>query len=84
MLFEEDGFVTKALDYSMTLQHVMEFTRIRCLEAMFALIRKGITNVLDFNESRPDFHLTDQQVENYMTKFVVFAIIWGVGGSMNL
>ncbi len=60
VLFEEDGFVTKALDYSMTLQHVMEFTRIRCLEAMFALIRKGITNVLDFNESRPDFHLTDQ------------------------
>jgi hypothetical protein len=24
------------------------------------------------------------QVHNYMTKFCIFAAIWGVGGSMNL
>ena len=83
-LFDEDGFVTKALDFALTLPHIMEFTRIRCLESMFALIRKGISNVLDYNEAHSDFHLSDQQVENYMTKFVVFAVVWGVGGSMNL
>jgi len=49
-LFEEDGFITKALDFAFTLPHIMEFTRIRCLESMFALIRKGISNVLDYNE----------------------------------
>lgn len=65
-LFEEDGFLTKTLDYAQTIPHIMEFTRIRCLESTFALIRKGISNVLDYNESHPDFHLTDSQIENYM------------------
>lgn len=37
----------------------MDFTKIRCLEAMFALIRKGISNVIDYNDSHPDFNLTE-------------------------
>ena len=32
------------------MSHVMEFTVIRVTEAMFALIRKGISNVLEYNE----------------------------------
>lgn len=83
-LFEEDGYMTKVLDYAMVQPHVMDFTRIRCLESTFALIRKGISNILDYNEAHSDFHLNDEQVERYMLKFVVFACIWGVGGSMNL
>ena len=35
----------------------MDFTIIRVLEAMFALIRKGISNVLEYDESHPDFPL---------------------------
>jgi len=76
--------MTRALEFAATLPHVMEFTRIRCLEAIFALIRKGISNVLDYNESHSDFPLSDSQIEAYMQKFVIFATIWGVGGSMNL
>jgi len=33
----------------------MDYTRIRVLEAMFALIRKGISNILEYNEGHPDF-----------------------------
>jgi dynein heavy chain 1 len=62
----------------------MDFTRIRVLESTFALIRKGISNVIDYNEAKQDFHLTDVQVDNYMQKFVLFASLWGIGGSMNL
>jgi len=43
--------MNKVLDYSGTLPHVMEFTRIRVLESTFALIRKGISNIIDYNES---------------------------------
>lgn len=35
----------------------MEFTKIRVYEAMFALLRKGISNVMDYNEFHPDFPL---------------------------
>jgi dynein heavy chain 1 len=58
-LFEEDAYMTKVLDHASGLPHVMEFTRIRCLESTFALIRKGITNVIDYNDTHPDFHLSD-------------------------
>ncbi len=84
-MFEEEGnYMTKVLDYAATLPHIMEFTRIRVLESTFALIRKGITNVIEYNDQHPDFNLSDTQIEAYMTKYVVFATIWGVGGSMNL
>ena len=62
-LFEDDALVMKALDFAASLPHVMDFTRIRCLESMFALIRKGVQNVLDYNDTHPDFNLTDQQIE---------------------
>jgi hypothetical protein len=39
---DDDCFVTKSLELAATQPHVMEFTRMRCLEALFALIRKGI------------------------------------------
>jgi dynein heavy chain 1 len=66
ILFEEDGYVTKMLDYASTLNHVMEFTRIRCLEAMLALVRKGISNVIDFNDAHSDFPLNESSIETYM------------------
>ena len=28
----------------------MDFTRIRVIESMFALLRKGTTNIIDYNE----------------------------------
>lgn len=76
--------MTKVLEYANSLPHIMDFTRIRVLESTFALIRKGITNVIEYNEYHPDFHLSEQQIESYMQKYVIFATIWGVGGSMNL
>jgi dynein heavy chain 1 len=76
--------MTKVLEYAVTLPHVMEFTRIRVLESTFALIRKGITNVIDYQESHQDLPLSDDQIEAFIQKHVIFATIWGIGGSMNL
>ena len=43
----------RALNIASTMPHVMEFTIIRVVEATMALIRKGISNVLEYNESHP-------------------------------
>lgn len=76
--------MTKVLDYAASLPHIMDFTRIRVLESTFALIRKGISNIIDYNDVHSDFHLSDSQIEKYMQKYVIFASLWGIGGSMNL
>jgi dynein heavy chain 1 len=62
----------------------MEFTRIRVLEAFFCLMRKGISNVIQYNDDHSDFPLEAGQVGSYMKKWVVFCALWGIGGSMNL
>ena len=81
---DSPGFMTRTIDYAETLPHIMDFTRIRCLESFFALVRRGISNVVDYNENHSDFPLSDGQVANYMSKWVVFSTLWGIGGSMNL
>ena len=81
---EDYCFATRALEHAATLGHVMEFTKVRCVEALFALLRKGIENILEHNEAQSDFPLDGQQIHNYMTKWLVFAAVWGIGGSMNL
>lgn len=57
---ESPSFMTRAIEYAETLQHVMEFTKIRVLEAMFALVRRGITNVIEYNENHSDFPLSSE------------------------
>ena len=81
---EGPSFMTRTIEYAESLFHIMEFTRIRCLESFFALIRRGISNVLEYNENHSDFPLSEQQVQTYMQKWVVFSTLWGVGGSLNL
>jgi dynein heavy chain 1 len=65
-LFEEDGYMTKVLDFAATLPHIMDFTRIRVLESTFALVRKAISNVIEYNDSHQDFNLSEAQTETYM------------------
>lgn len=86
-LFEGDDdecFATRSLELASTMTHVMEFTRMRCLEALFALIRKGIDNIIEYNENHADFPLEIGQIENFMKKWTLFSTCWGIGGSMNL
>jgi dynein heavy chain 1 len=62
----------------------MEFTRIRVLEATFALLRKALSNVLEYNESHSDFPMEDDHIKRYMRHYTLHALCWGIGGSMKL
>jgi dynein heavy chain 1 len=86
-LFDGDAsFVNTALSIAETDKdkHVMEFTRIRVLEASFALVRKGIGKILEWNESRPDFELSDAIMEKFITKWSLISFNWGLAGDMKL
>ena len=81
---EDQSFITRVLELAGSQPHIMEFTRIRVLEAFFCLMRKGISNVIQYNDDHSDFPLEAGQVGSYMKKWVVFSALWGIGGSMNL
>lgn len=51
---------------------------------MFALVRKGISNVLDYNETHGDLPMEQMQLQQYMRRWLLFSILWGVAGSMSI
>ena len=56
---EGPSFMTRTIEYAETLPHIMDFTKIRCLESFFALVRRGISNVIEYNEDHADFPLSE-------------------------
>lgn len=78
------GTMTRILEIAHDFKHVMEFTRIRVLESSFALIRRTISNVLEWNDSHSELPLENDQIKAYMEKQTVLAIMWGVAGSLTL
>lgn len=50
------AFAENAVNLSMEFgnKHVMDYTHIRVIEAMFALVRKSISNVLEYNDNHSD------------------------------
>ena len=64
--------------------HVMEFTVIRVTEAMFALIRKGISNILEYNDMHQELPLEDEILVKYLRKWTIISVMWGVAGALTL
>lgn len=75
-----DGLVDKCLKEAIKLDHVMEFTRIRALETLFTLLKKIVSEVLEHNASQPDLPLSFEIMESYVTKKLVYSIIWSFCG----
>jgi dynein heavy chain 1 len=82
--FESGCFVQQALDEVEKYNHIMDFTKIRVIESMFALLRKGTSNIIEYNDNHSEFPFTEDQIFTYMSKWLVISIIWGFGGSLSL
>ncbi|CAO0793713.1 unnamed protein product [Mucor circinelloides] len=83
-LSDESCLVAKCLDYASTLEHIMDFTRMRVLSTFFSLLNKTVRNVLEYNAQHPDFPMTGDHLEGYITKRVIYSIIWSFSGDAKL
>ena len=50
-----DSLVVRALQHAETLDHVMDFTRLRALGSLFSMLNQMVRNVLNYNQTHPDF-----------------------------
>jgi dynein heavy chain 1 len=78
--FEPRNLVERMLDYAASKEHIMDFTRFRLLTSMFALLNKGINNVIS-NLSPLG---TDENMKSYIVNHLIFSLMWGFGSSMSL
>ena len=59
--FNSNGLVVKALQYAEDLDHIMDFTRLRALNSLFSMLNQLVRNVLNYNQSHPDFPMPVSQ-----------------------
>ncbi|KAK4543545.1 hypothetical protein LTR36_005440 [Oleoguttula mirabilis] len=79
-----DDFITKALDRCEGCHHIMAFTSIRAIGTLFSLLRKACRSIFEYNLQHPDFPLSDDQTDAYLSKKVLVASVWSLTGDCPL
>lgn len=82
--FESGGLIIKCLEYASTLEHVMDFTRLRVLGSLFSMLNQSIRNVQSYNYTHSDFPLPYEDLEKYIPKCLIYAILWSFSGDGKL
>ncbi|XP_065208173.1 dynein heavy chain, cytoplasmic isoform X2 [Planococcus citri] len=82
--FSPDGIVVKSLEYGMKQEHIMDFTRLRALSSLFSMLNQSVRNILQYNHSHSDFPLQSEQLEAYVPKSLVYALLWSFAGDAKL
>ena len=78
--FTADGLVNRCLDHASTLEHIMDFTRLRALGSLFSMINQSVRTVLHYNLTHSDFPMNSEQLESYIPKALVYAMLWSFTG----
>ncbi|XP_054423711.1 cytoplasmic dynein 1 heavy chain 1 [Pteronotus mesoamericanus] len=82
--FTSNGLVTKALEHAFKLEHIMDLTRLRCLGSLFSMLHQACRNVAQYNANHPDFPMQIEQLERYIQRYLVYAILWSLSGDSRL
>lgn len=82
--FAADGLVVRCLEYALTQEHIMDFTRLRALSSLFSMLNQGIRNVLLYNQQHQDFPIPTEQLEQYIPKHLVYSVLWSFAGDSKL
>ncbi|MCJ1472503.1 hypothetical protein MMC13_001151 [Lambiella insularis] len=79
-----EGLLEKALEEALKYNHIMEYTTIRALNTMFSLLNKSCRAMIEYNIQHEDFPLQSEQIEAYISKKMLLAIVWAFTGDCPL
>ncbi|KAF8634008.1 hypothetical protein AX15_001182 [Amanita polypyramis BW_CC] len=82
--FTDDELVSSALNFAESIEHIMDFTVTRALNTLFSLLNKTVRNIIEYNNQHPDFPLTLERIEQYVTKRLLVGIVWAFSGDAKL
>ena len=75
-----NDFLLQALEVARNYSHIMEFTDIRALNSLFGLLSKVCRTVLEYNIQHNDFPLDVEQMEAYISRKMLLAVVWAFSG----
>ncbi|KAI7931816.1 dynein heavy chain [Pyricularia oryzae] len=79
-----DNFINEALKQAEGFNHIMEFTVARVLNTLFSLLNKAVRDVVEYNSQHTDFPMDPEQVESYVSKKLLLALVWSLTGDCPL
>ncbi|KAG7269475.1 LOW QUALITY PROTEIN: hypothetical protein CRUP_009988 [Coryphaenoides rupestris] len=82
--FTSTGMVIKALEHASKMEHIMDFTRLRCMGSLFSMLHQACRNVALYNNNHPDFPMPSEQLERYMQRYLIYAVLWSFSGDGRL
>ncbi|OXV07592.1 hypothetical protein Egran_04643, partial [Elaphomyces granulatus] len=83
-LLQNDDLILKALGEAKKYNHIMEFTNIRALNTLFSLLNKACRNILEYNIQHVDSPIEPEQIESYISKKLLLALVWSLTGDCPL
>ena len=78
------GLLEKSLQAAPSYSHIMQFTPIRALNTLFSLLNKACRTMIEYNIQHEDFPLDTDQVESFVSKKMLLAMIWSFTGDCPL
>ncbi|KAH8912297.1 hypothetical protein BR93DRAFT_871202 [Coniochaeta sp. PMI_546] len=79
-----DDFILAALQEAEGYSHIMEFTVARVLNTLFSLLNKAVRDIIEYNAQHSDFPLDSEQVEAFISKKLLLALVWALTGDCPL
>ncbi|KIN00492.1 hypothetical protein OIDMADRAFT_125387 [Oidiodendron maius Zn] len=79
-----DDFILNALERAEGFNHIMEFTVARVLTTLFSLLNKSVRDIIEYNAQHVDFPLDPEQIESYIAKKLLLALVWSLTGDCPL
>ena len=77
------SLVYLSLQYSLSQHHIMIASSGRLLSTLRAMLLRGINQILEYNDSNIDFPMTESHFQSYVTKWLLFSLLWSFSGSMS-
>ncbi|KAJ6231571.1 dynein heavy chain [Anaeramoeba flamelloides] len=82
--FDKDDLVIRALKYIEEFEHIMQFTRLRLLTTFFSIFKLSIELIHKYNQNNEESLMDNDHMEKYITKRLLYAVLWGFSGSTGL
>eukprot|EP01038_Epipyxis_sp_PR26KG_P004455 gene4455-6300_t len=80
--FTYDGLIGKAIQVSQSLPHVMDPETGRLLNTLYTMLLHGIAISLDYSDKNSETPMSDEHIQKFSTKWLLFSVLWAFGGSM--
>lgn len=78
--FETEHLLDNAFKEAQGYSHIMQFTEIRALTTLFSLLNKACRTIVEYNIQHDDFQLDPAQVESFVSKKMLLALVWALTG----